>query len=39
MGTERVTSRGGGLSEKIDGVRLWFARQRVGRAKTTRGRG
>jgi len=33
MGTERVTSRGGGLSEKIDGVRLWFARQRGGRGK------
>jgi lipopolysaccharide export system permease protein len=27
MGTERVTSRGGGMSEKIDGARLWFARQ------------
>jgi lipopolysaccharide export system permease protein len=29
MGTERVTSRGGGLAEKIDGVRLWFARHRT----------
>jgi lipopolysaccharide export system permease protein len=27
MGTERVTSRGGGFAEKIDGVRFWFARQ------------
>jgi lipopolysaccharide export system permease protein len=26
MGTERVTSRGGGFAEKVDGVRLWFAR-------------
>jgi lipopolysaccharide export system permease protein len=33
MGTERVTSRGGGFSEKIDSVRLWFARQRIGRSK------
>ena len=31
MGTERVTSRGGGMSEKIDGVRLWFARFRGSR--------
>ncbi|MGH7620364.1 MAG: LptF/LptG family permease [Gemmatimonadaceae bacterium] len=28
MGTERVTSRGGGMGEKMDGVRMWFARQR-----------
>ena len=38
MGTERVTSRGGGMSEKIDGVRLWFSRQGqrvgVGRGKS-----
>jgi lipopolysaccharide export system permease protein len=26
MGTERVTGRGGGFAEKMDGVRLWFAR-------------
>jgi lipopolysaccharide export system permease protein len=37
MGTERVTSRGGGLSEKIDGVRLWFARHRAGAGTKTGG--
>ncbi len=41
MGTERVTSRGGGLSEKMDGARLWFARQGqrvgIGRGKASGG--
>jgi lipopolysaccharide export system permease protein len=41
MGTERVTSRGGGMSEKIDGVRLWFSRQgqRIGGRRGRSGRG
>jgi len=39
MGTERVTSRGGGVSERIDGVRLWFARQgqRIGLGARAKG--
>jgi lipopolysaccharide export system permease protein len=37
MGTERVTGRGGGFAEKMDGVRLWFARVSASRRSSTDG--
>ena len=38
MGTERVTSRGGGMGERMDGVRMWFARAGTSSRRAARAR-